>query len=146
MKSRRALSFPVSRPGEPLVPGREPVLAPGVRGYAIRARGSVYIPLIYAEQEGAGDVGRFLDSLPAWATIRIPNVTSGRLRGMLERRGWLLRHERGDFGDTIEVFVLPPRRVPPGVRHHAEGSGKPRPVKAEPPEVGNILPNFPESR
>lgn len=109
MKYRRPLGFPLCRSGSPLTPDREPVLAPGVRGYAIRSHGAVYIPLIMAEAEGAGDVGRFLDKLRlSWAVIRIPNVTSTRLRGMLERRGFELRYEKTPHGDEIDVYESRP--------------------------------------
>lgn len=67
------------------------LLAPGVRGYAIENDGLIYIPLINAETEGAGDVGRFLDSLSPRCLI--VNVTSRRLKGMLERRGWTCKME-----------------------------------------------------
>lgn len=77
---------PCTKAGSPLIPGNEGQLAPGVRGYAILERWTIYIPLIYAEKEGSGDVGRFLDSLGSRCVV--PNVTSARLRGMLERRNF----------------------------------------------------------
>jgi len=74
-------------PGDPLSVGDPLVqLAPGVLGVAVEHDGCTWYPAIVAEREGAGDVGRWLDSLPA--TARIPCVTSVRLRGMLKRRGW----------------------------------------------------------
>lgn len=48
-------------------------LAPGVNGYAIELDGLIYIPIIIAQREGSGDVGRFLDSLSE--RCRIPNVS-----------------------------------------------------------------------
>jgi hypothetical protein len=69
--------------------GDEPVLWPGVRGYAIRKGGRIYIPLIMAEKEGSGDVGRFLDALSARCIVR--SVTSARLGGMLKRRGFKMK-------------------------------------------------------
>jgi hypothetical protein len=61
-------------------------LAPGVRGYTFRKGKLIIIPLILAEKEGSGDVGRFLDRLSANCVIM--SVTSERLAGMLERRGY----------------------------------------------------------
>jgi hypothetical protein len=77
---------PLTRAGSTLIPGQEGTLAPGVRGYAILSNGLIYIPLIIAEKEGSGDVGRFLDSLSPRCVI--PNVISSPLSGMLRRRGW----------------------------------------------------------
>ena len=78
---------PCTAIGSPITPGDEgPDLAPGVGGYAVESCGKVWIPVIYAKQEGAGDVGRFLDSLSPRCVI--PTVTSARLAGMLMRRGF----------------------------------------------------------
>lgn len=96
------VSFPLSESGAELDPTKLDELAPGVRGYAIEADGLIWIPAIHAEREGAGDVGRFLDSLPSHCVI--PTVISPRLRGMLERRGFKERlHEDPDFG-PVEVW------------------------------------------
>lgn len=73
--------------------GEEGLLAPGVRGYAVESEGKVWIPVIYAEKEGSGDVGRFLDSLSPRCAV--PTVTSSRLMGMLARRGFV-----PEFGET----------------------------------------------
>lgn len=62
-------------------------LAPGVRGFTFEKEGILFIPLIVAEKEGNGDVGRFLDRLSMRCLIM--EVTSDRLRGMLERRGYV---------------------------------------------------------
>jgi hypothetical protein len=88
---------PLSKEGSPLIPGQEGLLAPGVRGYAILADGKICIPLIIAEREGSGDVGRFLDSLSPRCVV--PNVTSPRLAGMLMRRGFAPRHN-----DLVDVW------------------------------------------
>lgn len=77
---------PCIEEGSEIVFGQESILAPGVSGYAIHSDGTVFIPLISADKEGSGDVGRFLDSLSPRCVI--PNVTSNRLKGMLERRGF----------------------------------------------------------
>jgi len=61
-------------------------LAPGVWGYTFECEGKIFIPLIVAEKEGSGDVGRFIDRLSAKCVIM--DVTSKRLEGMLLRRGW----------------------------------------------------------
>jgi hypothetical protein len=62
-----------------------------IHGYAVEQDGLIYIPLIASLDEGKGNVGRFLDSLSPRCVI--PNVTSGRLRGMLIRRGWTPYHD-----------------------------------------------------
>lgn len=82
---------PLSKKGSALMMGSEPVIAPGVRGYAVRSGSRIFIPLIVAEKQGNGDVGRFLDSLSPRCII--PNVTSARLKGMLQRRGWRPRFD-----------------------------------------------------
>ena len=61
-------------------------LAPGVRGFTFEKEGLIFIPLIVAEREGSGDVGRFLDRLSARCVII--DVTSPRLEGILTRRGY----------------------------------------------------------
>ena len=82
-------------------------LAHGVRGYAIKHKGSVYIPLIEAITPGSGDVGRFLDSLPGdFKQVKIPNVMSPQLRGMLERRGFRLSWEYPQ-GEKVDVWLKP---------------------------------------
>jgi hypothetical protein len=79
-------------------------LAEGVEGYAIEEQGRLFIPVICAKREGNGDVGRFLDCLPANAVI--PNVTSDRLAGMLVRRGWKPHMEIDDrMDEAIDVWT-----------------------------------------
>jgi hypothetical protein len=73
-------------------------LAPGVRGYTFKRGDFIFIPLIMAESEGSGDVGRFLDRLPSHCLIM--DVTSERLEGMLKRRGW---SEMKAFGDDFWI-------------------------------------------
>jgi hypothetical protein len=63
-------------------------LAPGVVGYDVDHEGELWIPVIHAENPGAGDVGRYLDSLPTDRTVVVPNVINGQLAEMLERRGF----------------------------------------------------------
>ncbi len=67
-----------------------PKLTPHVEGYAIEKEGVVSIPLIRARRPGQGDVGKFLDSIPTAAHVVVPCVLSGRLAGMLLRRGFKL--------------------------------------------------------
>ena len=77
---------PTTKVGTVCTIGQEPIIAAGVRGYAVKHEAEIWIPLIIAEKEGSGEVGRFLDSLsPRCAVV---NVTSPRLEGMLKRRGW----------------------------------------------------------
>ena len=65
-------------------------LAPGVQGITRRdPKGVLVIVLVVAELEGAGDVGRYLDSLPLTEPVIVEACTSPRLAGMLERRGFV---------------------------------------------------------
>ena len=83
-----------------IIPGNEPILAPGVRGYQIEVRkGEVYIPLIAAEEEGSGLVSQFLDALPTSVTVKFPNVVNGKFVGMLKRRGFVCLIEHCDRTD-----------------------------------------------
>jgi len=84
---------PCSEAGSLITPGQEEFIAPGVRGYAIQQGETVYIPLIIAENEGSGEVGKFLDSLSRRCVI--PNVTSPRLAAMLMRRGFAPTYDEG---------------------------------------------------
>lgn len=62
-------------------------LGPGVIGYAIQVGDEIFIPMIEALKQGDGRVGKWLDTLSNRCVI--VNCTSERLRGMLERRGWI---------------------------------------------------------
>jgi hypothetical protein len=80
-------------------------LAPGVRGAAVRTAAALYVPLVIADVEGRGDVGRYLDGLPTSETLRFPNVISTRLAGMLARRGFRLTEEWAEeFQSTVPVW------------------------------------------
>lgn len=79
-------------------------LGPGVFGYRnVMEDGTVYFGVIEAAQEGNGDVGRFLDSLPTDTTFRIAYVINPRLEGMLVRRKWTTFYE---WFDLVEETVL----------------------------------------
>jgi hypothetical protein len=69
-------------------------LAPGVVGFLDDYGVEVRVGLIIAVDEGSGAVGRFLDSLPGDRKVRVENVVSGRLAGMVQRRGFV-----SDAGD-----------------------------------------------
>lgn len=74
-------------------------VAPGVIGYLVEHDdGSLYVPLIAAVDEGRGDVGRFLDSLPTDRRVVVPNVLNDILAGMLKRRGFKNRMEMDEDG------------------------------------------------
>jgi hypothetical protein len=73
----------------PFRPGLEWSLASGVLGWAFAHGDRIVIPMIIAEQEGAGEVGSFLDALSDRCVI--VTVTSPRLEGMLRRRGYRCR-------------------------------------------------------
>jgi hypothetical protein len=96
---------PVVKVGSPLIPGQEGSLAPGVRGYAVLDGDVIAIPLIIAETEGSGAVGKFLDSLSPRCVI--PCVTSPRLMGMLARRGWIPTWEKQDSGEEVDIWKRP---------------------------------------
>ena len=94
-------SLPTCQLGSRLTLSR---LALGVKGYAILKGGAYYIPIIEAEQEGSGDVGRFLDALDPAVTFKIPCVINARLAMMLVRRGFRRVVEHTDEGDPVEVW------------------------------------------
>lgn len=80
-------------------------VADGVLGYTVEEEGVLFVPVIMAVQEGDGSVGRFLDSLPRDRTVKVPEVMSSRLQGMLERRGFLHSFEWQDGVDE-EIAVM----------------------------------------
>jgi hypothetical protein len=82
-------------------------LAPGVLGYTVdMPDGSLNIPLIQAEHEGSGEVGRWIDALPVNRRIVFPTVISARLQGMLERRGYHPEQEWvEEFGEWANLMV-----------------------------------------
>lgn len=99
------MGIPLIKEGEPIIPGREPYLAPGVRGYAVKSKGAIYIPVIVADKPGNGDVRRFLDSLPTDQTIRFPCVISPVLAAALERRGFVATKEEDKrTGQWVPVY------------------------------------------
>ena len=99
---------PLVRKDAPMRPGSEPLLFPGVRGYAVEHEGRIHIPIVIAEREGAGDVGRFIDSLSPRCVF--PCVISGRLEHMLVRRGWRRTFEKMQ-GEPVDVWVHPEAKV-----------------------------------
>lgn len=85
-------------------------LAPGVNGYQVVTPRANYIPMLMATEEGHGDVGRFLDGLDRTQTWKIPCIISGRLIGMLERRGWRpTREYTARHDEWVDVWVLDPK-------------------------------------
>ena len=85
-------------------------IAPGVRGYTVdMGERGIYVPLIGAIQPGNGDVGRYLDGLAHDRRVVVPNVLSGRLEGMLKRRGFTLVEEWAeDFGEYVPCWERKP--------------------------------------
>lgn len=71
------------------MPGEEPEVATGVRAIVFDTPDGIYIPMIAADRPGNGDVARYLDALPTNRRVVFPTVISARLRGMLERRGFV---------------------------------------------------------
>lgn len=80
-------------------------VADGVLGYTIEEDNALYVPVIMAVCEGDGRVGKFLDGLPRDRTVKVPEVMSPRLQGMLERRGFLHSYEWMD-GEVEEVAIM----------------------------------------
>lgn len=102
------MDYILSQEGDELTPGDELLVAPGVRATIFDTPEGLYIPMIVAEREGSGDVGRFLDTLPTDRRIAFPCVISRRLAGMLVRRGFVDGVDNSEaFGD-IEIY----ERVP----------------------------------
>ena len=89
---------PTTESGTPL---EEYELFPGVFGYAIEESGRIYIPLVRPAKEGNGDVGKFLNSVSPRCVF--PNVISPRLRGMLERRGFIKTFKKTEDG-PVDVW------------------------------------------
>lgn len=84
-------------------------IAPGVRGYTIENERGLYIPVVWAVNEGNGDVSRFLDTLPRDRRVVFPTVISKRLAEMLLRRGFVWTQEWSDeFGEAVDLL----ERVP----------------------------------
>lgn len=71
-------------------------IAPGVAGSMRDEGDELQISVVIALEEGSGDVGRFLDTLPTDRKVRVTTVVSDRLAGMLERRGFT-----ADDGDWV---------------------------------------------
>ena len=83
--------------------------ADGVLGYSIETERGLYIPWVQAEVEGDGRVGRYLDSLPRDRRVVFPTIISGRLAGMLARRGFTPGYEWAEeVGETVDFM----ERVP----------------------------------
>jgi hypothetical protein len=87
-------------------------VAPGVRGVVEDDGQTITIMWIRATTEGSGDVGRWLDSLPADRKVRVIGVTSYRLAQMLHRRGYRQVHVTMPSGTGwIEAHVRKPTPV-----------------------------------
>jgi hypothetical protein len=95
---------------EPRLVDPEEMLAPGVRGYSVETERGLYVPVIIAIDEGSGNVGRYLDSLPRDRRVVVPNVMNSLLAAMLERRGFTRAREWADepFDEWIEVYERGP--------------------------------------
>ena len=79
-------------------------IGPGVLGYTVEVEGALWIPFLMADRPGHGDVGRYLDDLPRDRAVKVPNVLSDRLAGMLRRRGFRERTEY-DPGSRSLAYV-----------------------------------------
>lgn len=88
-------------------------LGVGVYGYSVETENGLYIPVVQAQHEGNGDVGRWLDSLPTDRRIVFASVFSPRLAGMLERRGWTFIEELNPrAGEMVPCWQRGPAAVP----------------------------------
>jgi hypothetical protein len=88
-----------------LIPGQEPYIGPGIRGYTMEHEGALYVPLIFSDTPGKGNLSRYLDALPKNRTIRFPNVLNSIFAGALHRRGFRLIEEWcEEFSEMIEVW------------------------------------------
>lgn len=93
--ARRKKLRGASKIGGRLKIGQEPILAPGVRGVLFDEPDGVTVTTVFAEKEGSGAVGAWLDGLPKDRRVTFTTVLSSRLGGMLVRRGYkpvLLEH------------------------------------------------------
>lgn len=97
--------IPLTEPG---TSGDLDRLAEGVTGYAIydEPTDRLYIPVIFADNPGSGDVGRFLDSLPDNAVF--PTVMSAKLAGMLTRRGYREISEHDPEWGEVKIWIKNP--------------------------------------
>jgi hypothetical protein len=79
-----------------------PEIVPGVHGDVVTrsAQKTIFINILGTTKPGQGLVGRYLDSLPADFTIRVPSVMSRRLAGMLARRGYVAQGDQ-DCGSWV---------------------------------------------
>lgn len=87
-----------STPGDPIIPGQEDELAPGVLGMAFDREMGIYIPFIAAREEGSGAISAFLDSLPTNKRVVFPNIINGKFKDMLARRGFKEGQELSPLG------------------------------------------------
>jgi len=88
-----------------IIPGQEPEIAPGVHGYMIEEGDVLWIPVIWAQSPGQGDVKRFLDGLPRDKTVRFPTVLSRQLAAMLNRRGFQpIQMWSCEFEENMDVW------------------------------------------
>jgi hypothetical protein len=86
-------------------------LAPGVLGYTAEVGPALLVPLVIAEKEGSGDVGRYLDSLPRDRPVIFPNVINERLAGMLERRGFRRGFLKAPDVEAVDAYIREPQEV-----------------------------------
>jgi hypothetical protein len=98
-----------TKAGEPLRPGKEPLIAVGVRGLAFDMTSGIYIPLVIANNPGSGDVSRMLDGLPRDRRIVFSTVLNAKLREMLFRRGFKVAW---DTDGECEILERLPAREP----------------------------------
>ena len=83
-------------------------LPEGLNGYVIHKTERVaYLPVVANPNEGNGAVGRLLDSLKAdHDVVVVSTVTSERLQGMLERRGFCPEvHCSAYMDEPVECMV-----------------------------------------
>lgn len=84
-------------------------IAPGVDGKVVDHGTHIEVVGVRAQVEGSGAVGRWLDSLPPHSEVWVPLVTSDRLAGMLDRRGYQrTTRPLSTSGERRMTYVRPP--------------------------------------
>ena len=91
---------------EPLNNQRLYELYPGVKGYAQSLDGEIHILMIWGQ--GVGSVGKMLDELSP--RCRVVNVLNPRMKGMLERRGWVQAWRQIGEGEILDSWAPPVER------------------------------------
>lgn len=96
-----------STEGDLCIPGKEPVIAPGIRGIWFDKPDGIYIAFVHSTIPGKGNLTRMLNNLPKDRKIVFTTVVSALLATILTRRGYVERWFEND-GDSWSGMVLDP--------------------------------------